>query len=124
MPLVMDRVTEQHVLEFWKLQSSFDLQLPPHKSNCTKCFQKGKNQLIRIIREDAGSDCDDIEWWKSWESWGEDLGRERNLDDIRKAHFSDRQTYAELEILAKIDEKQLPLFNDPADQGMPCFCTD
>jgi hypothetical protein len=47
-PLAFDGTTKEVVNEFWS-NKNYNLQIPDILGNCTLCFMKGKNQIIRIL---------------------------------------------------------------------------
>ncbi len=56
-PLFDAGITVEHVAEFWSMQS-FQLNLPPHRGNCTGCFLKDQSDLSRALDEVG-----DVAYW-------------------------------------------------------------
>ena len=48
-PLYRAGITKEMVIGFWKEQK-YDLEIPSILGNCTLCFLKGKNQIIKIMK--------------------------------------------------------------------------
>lgn len=70
MPMVDAKARQEDVLEWWGKQP-FDLQLKHYEGNCDLCFLKGRDKLMRIIREQPGI----ADWWIEQEA---KFGRFRN----------------------------------------------
>jgi 3'-phosphoadenosine 5'-phosphosulfate sulfotransferase (PAPS reductase)/FAD synthetase len=111
LPLYDAGVTVQDVIKFWKTMpfdlgldvSPVDNQSP--KGNCSLCFLKNAPKLLSLIRDDPSL----ADWWIEQEASTGTLFR------------TDRPNYAALKVIAL----QPQLFDDlPADEAMPCECTD
>lgn len=69
-PLADSGFTKQEVESFWR-NAPFDLLMPAEAGNCTFCFMKGTNQLVRLTKIDDPQRIDgtpsDIVWWETIE---------------------------------------------------------
>tara|TARA_R100001460_G_scaffold31028_2_gene61229 strand:- start:189 stop:1031 length:843 start_codon:yes stop_codon:yes gene_type:complete len=107
-PLYQDKVTIKEVLEFWD-KSNFDLKLTSQNGqttagNCDLCYLKGTKTLTTIIKEKPEL----ADWW---------IAQEKNID----ATFRKNGSYINLVDLAKLEERQIELFDD---DSRSCFCHD
>lgn len=101
LPLCDAGVTQADVMSFWGGQP-FDLKLQPWESNCDLCFLKGRQKLVRIMRDHpelAG-------WWIDQEKA---VGRT----------FSKRQSYTQL---LQIAQSKRLFEDDELDQAIDCYC--
>jgi 3'-phosphoadenosine 5'-phosphosulfate sulfotransferase (PAPS reductase)/FAD synthetase len=107
MPLSKARVTKRDVMAFWARQP-FDLQLQPHEGNCDLCFLKGRNKLMRLMRDNPGM----ADWW---------IERERSVkaNTPGGARFVAEHSYADLEGLVAASP-ELPLFEDDEEHDVEC----
>jgi 3'-phosphoadenosine 5'-phosphosulfate sulfotransferase (PAPS reductase)/FAD synthetase len=64
-PLAYWGVTHRDVREFWQ-QQSFDLRLRSYEGNCTLCFLKGADKVMRVMRDRP----DLAQWWIDREAEG------------------------------------------------------
>ena len=120
-PLFDNKVMVKDVGDFWA-NNDFDLKLPNHNGktlagNCDLCYLKGTKTLIKIIKEKPEL----ADWWIEQEkklqtSAQKELGR-----DASTAKFRKDSSYVELVELAKLNAKQIEMFND---DGRSCFCHD
>lgn len=100
LPLYEERIVRSDVLNFWSMQD-FDLNLHSDFGNCDLCFLKGKEKLIKIIREKSSV----VDWWIEQEN--------KTKKTFNKVHsFSD---------LKKIATTQTRMFEEPGF-SYPCFC--
>ena len=107
-PLYQDKVTIKEVLDFWD-KSNFDLKLTSQNGhttagNCDLCYLKGTKTLTTIIKEKPEL----ADWW---------IAQEKNID----ATFRKNGSYINLVDLAKLEERQIELFDD---DSRSCFCHD
>ena len=107
-PLYQDKVTIKEVLDFWD-KSNFDLKLTSQNGqttagNCDLCYLKGTKTLTSIIKEKPEL----ADWW---------IAQEKNID----ATFRKNGSYINLVDLAKLEERQIELFDD---DSRSCFCHD
>lgn len=113
-PMVHDRVIKADVTRFWD-SHIFDLEIPSWAGNCDLCFLKGKQTLLRTLREDPSC----AKWWMDWENHMAEKGRVKKQE---MAHWSQRHSIAELLEEAK-NRPALPMeFED--DLSADCFCVD
>ena len=120
-PLYDNKVMVEDVSEFWE-RNDFDLNLPNHNGktlagNCDLCFLKGTKTLIKIIQEKPEL----ADWWikqedKLKKSANDELGR-----SVSTSSFNRTRTYRDLVEMAKLDAKQVELFDD---DSRSCFCHD
>ena len=120
-PLFDNKVMVKDVGDFWA-NNDFDLKLPNHNGktlagNCDLCYLKGTRTLIKIIQEKPEL----ADWWieqerKLKQSAQEELGRDASTTNFRRD-----SSYIELVELAKLNAKQIEMFND---DGRSCFCHD
>ena len=115
-PLVLDMVTREIVGAFWK-QQSFDLGIPSWKGNCDLCFLKGKNNLLRTLRQNpsVGS------WWSAKEAQISALKKNAAAPD-RSVQWSKRHSVEHL-LAEAAATPELPLIDDD-EGGIDCFCGD
>ena len=115
-PLVMDRVTKEIVYAFWN-QQSFNLGIPSWMGNCDLCFLKGKNNLLRTLRQNpsVGS------WWSAKEAQISALKKNAAAPD-RSVQWSKRHSIKQL-LAEAAATPELPLIDDD-EGGIDCFCGD
>jgi 3'-phosphoadenosine 5'-phosphosulfate sulfotransferase (PAPS reductase)/FAD synthetase len=117
-PLYDYKVMVEDVARFWK-NNDFDLKLPNHQGktlagNCDLCFLKGTKTLIKIVREKPEL----ADWWIEQEKIVPGLqGNKETSTQV----FSKTRTYKDLVEMAKLDAKQVELFDD---DSRSCFCHD
>ena len=91
--------------------SRFRLGLGPDQGNCDLCFLKGKQRIIRLMREDPAR----ARWWI-------DLESPKSSGQVGEPmRFRPDYTYADLLRAAEGSDPEPP---GPAEESMPCFCTD
>jgi 3'-phosphoadenosine 5'-phosphosulfate sulfotransferase (PAPS reductase)/FAD synthetase len=110
MPLAEAGQTIADVRAYWK-ERPFDLRLPNDDhayGNCVGCFLKGKDKLMRLMREAP----EHFDWW---------IETERNppTNGTASVFRSDRPTYAQM---MQISKSQGFLFDE--EDTLPCFCTE
>ena len=131
-PLYDNKVMVEDVARFWE-SNDFDLNLPNHNGktlagNCDLCFLKGTKTLIKIIQEKPEL----ADWWIKQEDEIKKRPAYRTLSKKNKGtvnegkenmlnRFRDKETYKDLVEMAKLDAKQVELFDDDARS---CFCHD
>lgn len=97
-PLATERITKANVLEFWKSQP-FDLAINGEYGNCDLCFLKGRNKLIKLIRQNP----EKADWWIQQEA--------------EKGTFLNGISYTDLKKVA-LNQMQIDF-----EQGeIECFC--
>ena len=113
-PLYDNKIMVQDVARFWE-NHEFDLGLPNHNGktqagNCDLCFLKGTRTLLNLIKERP----DLADWW---------IEQEQKISKLDEdiATFNKSRSYTDLVEMAKLDAKQLELFEDDARS---CFCHD
>ena len=118
LPLADAGVREADVRAWWRRQS-FDLGIPSYAGNCMCCFLKGRDKLLRIVRESPSR----ADWWIEQEArvahrTGPDG---RACESMKRLRL--RETYAELKAAALA---QGSLFDDDAGdaEALDCHCTD
>lgn len=114
MPMHAAGHTVEDVRAFWDAQP-FDLNLPKNDNafgNCTGCFLKSRQRLLRVFRDEP----EQAEWWIRMEKLG--LSSKPSGAQFR----SDRPGYADLLKMAQ----QPMLFEDDldSDNALPCACTE
>ena len=107
-PLYDNKVMIEDVSNFWE-NNAFDLKLPNHNGktqagNCDLCFLKGTRTLVNILQERPSL----ADWWIEQETKA-------------NATFSKLRGYKDLIEMAKLDAKQVELFDD---DSRSCFCHD
>ena len=107
-PLYDNKVMIEDVSNFWE-NNAFDLKLPNHNGktqagNCDLCFLKGTRTLVNILQERPRL----ADWWIEQETQA-------------NATFSKLRGYEDLVEMAKLDSKQVELFDD---DSRSCFCHD
>jgi len=122
-PLYDNKIMVQDVARFWE-NHEFDLKLPNHSGktqagNCDLCFLKGTRTLLNLIKERP----DLADWWIEQEQKIEKLnkGTEYENKKVSTATFNKSRSYTDLVEMAKLDAKQISLFDDDARS---CFCHD
>lgn len=100
-PLVVDRITETDVLEYWK-SMPFDLGIHTLYGNCDLCFLKGQAKKAKIIRENP----DVAKWW---------IEQENKVKGTFHPAFSISQ-------LADQVRRSPELFDTDIDDSIDCFC--
>ncbi len=119
LPLHEARITRQDVSAFWKRQP-FDLGLPNNAGktplgNCDLCFMKGAATIQGIMRLFP----DRARWWIDMERNAPALG---TLTKPEMALFrADRPSYREM---LRFVRRQGDFEGGPADDCLPCDCTD
>lgn len=113
-PIARAGHTLDDVLAYWR-KMPFDLELPNGDNafgNCTLCFLKTTDKLLKIIRADPSV----AQWWIEKEALRK--GGDGDGSRFRK----DRPGY---EALLRISRTQGLLFEDQqGDESLPCNCTD
>lgn len=122
-PLYDNKVMVEDVSEFWE-NNDFDLKLPNHNGktqagNCDLCFLKGVKTLVQIIKEKPEL----ADWWIEQEQKIEKLnvGTKYENKTVSTATFNKTRSYKDLVEMAKLDAKQVELFDD---DSRSCFCHD
>ena len=122
-PLYDNKVMVEDVALFWE-NNEFDLGLPNHSGktlagNCDLCFLKGTRTLIKLIKEKPEL----ADWWIEQEQKIEKLnkGTEYENKKVSTAPFNKSRSYTDLVELARLDAKQISMFEDDARS---CFCHD
>ena len=113
----------EDVARFWE-SNDFDLRLPNHNGktqagNCDLCFLKGTKTLIKIIQEKPEL----ADWWIKQEDGIKEMnvGTEYENRTVSTSSFNRTRTYKDLVEMAKLDAKQVELFDD---DSRSCFCHD
>ena len=115
-PMYDDGVMERDVLSFWKA-NNFDLGLASGAGNCDLCFMKGRKLLVSTIRDNPGV----ADWWERMEK--ETVARVGGrLTNAAMAQFTNRQTYADLRLIATSTDSLLE--DDGLQPVMDCGCGD
>lgn len=114
-PMVHAEVTKRMVEKWWS-QHSFDLGIPSWKGNCDLCFLKGKQTLLRTLREDPEA----AAWWIDKENQVAKRATQRGKKDGSMARFSKRHSVADL-LAEAMAQPELPL---PDKDAVDCWCTD
>lgn len=111
-PLAKWGVTHRMVREFWAAQS-FDLKLSSYEGNCTLCFLKGTDKILRLMRDKPEL----AQWWIDQENTA-------SASKPSGARFrKDRPPYSELLKLAH--EPTLSGVLDPNHGAIvDCFCSE
>lgn len=80
-PLYQAGVTKQDVLAFWQAQP-FDLQLDPQsdEGNCTLCFMKAREKVVKIMRKTHEHDWF---WLEAEAMTGATFRKDRNYTQLR-----------------------------------------
>jgi len=122
-PLYDNKIMVQDVARFWE-NHEFDLGLPNHNGktqagNCDLCFLKGTRTLLNLIKERP----DLADWWIEQEQKIEKLNKGTKYENkkVSTATFNKSRSYTDLVEMAKLDAKQVNLFEDDARS---CFCHD
>ena len=122
-PLYDNKVMVEDVARFWE-NNEFDLDLPNHSGktlagNCDLCFLKGTRTLIKLIKEKPEL----ADWWIEQEQKIEKLNRGTEYENkkVSTATFNKSRSYTDLVELARLDAKQISMFED---DGRSCFCHD
>ena len=122
-PLYDNKVMVEDVALFWE-NNEFDLGLPNHSGktlagNCDLCFLKGTRTLIKLIKEKPEL----ADWWIEQEQKIEKLNRGTEYENkkVSTATFNKSRSYTDLVELARLDAKQISMFEDDARS---CFCHD
>ena len=122
-PLYDNKVMVEDVARFWE-SNDFDLRLPNHNGktqagNCDLCFLKGTKTLIKIIQEKPEL----ADWWIKQEDAIKkmNVGTEYENRTVSTSSFNRTRTYRDLVEMAKLDAKQVELFDD---DSRSCFCHD
>ena len=122
-PLYDNKVMVEDVARFWE-SNDFDLRLPNHNGktqagNCDLCFLKGTKTLIKIIQEKPEL----ADWWIKQEDGIKEMnvGTEYENKTVSTATFNKTRSYEDLVEMAKLDAKQVELFDD---DSRSCFCHD
>ena len=122
-PLYDNKIMVQDVARFWE-NNEFDLGLPNHSGktlagNCDLCFLKGTRTLIKLIKEKPEL----ADWWIEQEQKIEKLNRGTEYENkkVSTATFNKSRSYTDLVELARLDAKQISMFEDDARS---CFCHD
>ena len=122
-PLYDNKVMVEDVARFWE-NNEFDLDLPNHSGktlagNCDLCFLKGTRTLIKLIKEKPEL----ADWWIEQEQKIEKLnkGTEYENKKVSTDKFNRSRSYTDLVELARLDAKQISMFEDDARS---CFCHD
>jgi len=131
-PLYDYKIMIEDVARFWE-NNDFDLNLPNHQGktlagNCDLCFLKGTKTLIKIIQEKPEL----ADWWINQEVEMKKRPAYKKLKEKNRGtrlegkenmlyEFRDNQTYKDLVEMAKLDAKQVELFDD---DSRSCFCHD
>ena len=107
-PLYDNKVMVNDVGNFWA-NNDFDLMLPNNQGktlagNCDLCFLKGTRTLIILIKEKPEL----ADWW---------IKEEQKTT----ATFNKDRSYKDLVKMARLDAKQIKMFDDDARS---CFCHD
>jgi 3'-phosphoadenosine 5'-phosphosulfate sulfotransferase (PAPS reductase)/FAD synthetase len=119
MPLYDNKVTAEHVGEFWQ-KSNFDLKLPNYNGktiagNCDLCYLKGTQTLVKIIKERP----DLADWWIKQET--KIAKAKKDYGSNYLATFkSNGQGFIDIVQIAE-DNTQLDLLDDDTRS---CFCHD
>ena len=113
-PLYDNKVMVEDVALFWE-KNEFDLKLPNHSGktlagNCDLCFLKGTRTLIKLIKEKPEL----ADWWIEQE-------QKISKPDEDIATFNKSRSYTDLVELARLDAKQISMFEDDTRS---CFCHD
>ena len=122
-PLYDNKIMVQDVARFWE-NNEFDLGLPNHSGktlagNCDLCFLKGTRTLIKLIKEKPEL----ADWWIEQEQKIEKLNKGTEYENKKgsTATFNKSRSYTDLVELARLDAKQISMFED---DGRSCFCHD
>ena len=107
-PLVSAGIKKEDVGAYWK-GAPFDLGIPSWMGNCDLCFLKGKQTLLRTIRENPKV----ADWWADQELLKRGNGS--------FAQFSKRHSVKDLLDMA-LSTPTLPILDD--EGGVDCFCGD
>lgn len=110
-PLYDLKITKQDVNEFWN-KKPYKLEIPSILGNCTCCFLKGQNALIRIMQnfpELADP------WLKDEQTTKERFNKERFSTYIKGVSYNDLMTVAKSQLPFTDLSNVLPAFN--------CSCT-
>lgn len=107
MPMADAKVTREMVEAWWATQE-FDLRLPGNDNawgNCDLCFLKARDRLDRVMLSDPTR----ADWWKQME------------EEIGSTFRKDRPPYKHLFTQLTLQGR---LFQDTADDTVPCDCTE
>ena len=120
-PLYDNKVMVEDVGNFWR-NNDFDLMLPNNHGktlagNCDLCFLKGTRTLITLIKEKPEL----ADWWIEQEQKIEKKSKEKLGRKVSVATFRKDRSYKDLVEMARLDAKQISLFDDDARS---CFCHD
>ena len=111
-PLYDAKVTNETVLDFWN-NNDFDLKLRSFNGktlagNCDLCFLKGKQTLVKLIKEKPEL----ADWW---------IKQEQKFGDQSGATFRKDRNYIQL---VDISKKEIDMFDGLDNQHDTCFCHD
>ena len=120
-PLYDNKVMVEDVGNFWK-NNDFDLMLPNNQGktlagNCDLCFLKGTRTLIMLIKEKPEL----ADWWIEQEDKRKRLSEKEVGKSVSVSQFNRTRSYKDLVEMARLDAKQISLFDDDARS---CFCHD
>ena len=115
-PLVHDKISVDDVMRFWSTHP-FDLGLQPGQGNCTLCFLKGKQNIVRLMRENPKQ----ADWWIEKEN-NIKVYREAALKKKSIAQFSKRWSYTEL--LSEAMQPENEESREVEETAISCFCGD
>lgn len=107
-PLYDNGITKPMVKDFWK-PVSWDLTTPPILGNCDLCFQKGKNAIMAILKDEP---------WRA-DVWMND--EENKIINPKGYTYFNGTTIRELRDLALGLKKQYNLFD--IEPQFNCACT-
>jgi len=120
-PLYDNKVMVEDVGNFWA-NNDFDLMLPNNHGktlagNCDLCFLKGTRTLITLIKEKPEL----ADWWIGQEEKRKRLSENEVGKSVSVSQFNRTRSYKDLVEMARLDAKQISLFDDDARS---CFCHD
>ena len=120
-PLYDNKVMVEDVGNFWA-NNDFDLMLPNNQGktlagNCDLCFLKGTRTLITLIKEKPEL----ADWWIEQEEKRKRLSENEVGKSVSVSQFNRTRSYKDLVEMARLDAKQISLFDDDARS---CFCHD
>ena len=120
-PLYDNKVMVEDVGNFWA-NNDFDLMLPNNQGktlagNCDLCFLKGTRTLITLIKEKPEL----ADWWIEQEEKRKRLSENEVGKSVSVSQFNRTRSYKDLVEMARLDAKQIEMFDDDARS---CFCHD
>ena len=118
LPLHEAGVTVSQIAAFWRSQP-FDLGSWPDESNCSLCFLKGREKLMRIIRNQPEL----ADWWVEQENVVRDRPGPNGAACTSMKRFRGNETYSQLRESALAQLSFLDVL-DTEIESHDCFCTD